>query len=87
MIITDTLNYGLQLCHACTSKHPTHFTPYPLPALHPSQTIPPCGTLLYRVNRYVTVSTTVLLNMQLFLYATDRPIAMLFSLFLLQGVF
>ena len=33
--MTNKLNYDLQLCHACTSKHPKHFTPYPLPALHP----------------------------------------------------
>jgi hypothetical protein len=63
-----------------------------LPTLYqrytPVSNNPPCGTHLYRVNRYVMVLTTVLPNMQLLLYATDRPIfTTTLFLFLLQGVF
>ena len=70
----------------------TFQTLYSLPstsATPPSQTIPPSDTYLYRVNSYVMVSTTVLPNMQLFLYATDRPIfiTMLFCFYFYYRVY
>jgi len=41
-----------------------------------------CGTDLYSFNKYITILTTILPNMQLFVYYNDRFIstAMLFSL-------
>jgi hypothetical protein len=54
--------------------------------LHTSLCDLPCGTHLYSFNRYITILTTILPNMQLFVYYNDTLIltAMLFSL---QGVY
>ena len=61
------LIYNLQLCHACTWKHPpthTHtHTLHSLPltnATDPSQTFLPNSTHLYRKHMYATMSTIIL---------------------------
>ena len=35
---------------------------------------PPCDIHLYGVQRYVTILTTILLNMQLYTYTTNGPV-------------
>jgi hypothetical protein len=60
--------------------------PSTLPMLHTlALSNLPCGTHLYSSNRYVTVLTTVLSSIQLFVHYTDRLIYIA-MFFLLQSV-